>query len=55
MDHSLLTYAATATYRKRIYSASDWPEFRDAVEAQNSFATRPVMLINQKSNLYSQP
>jgi hypothetical protein len=28
---------------KRIYDAKDWPEFRDAVISQNSFADDPVV------------
>ena len=28
---------------RRIYEASDWPQFRDAVNAQNSFVDEPVM------------
>ena len=29
---------------KRIYEAQDWPEFRDAVAAQNAIAEKPVIL-----------
>ncbi len=29
---------------KRIYEATDWPDFRDAVNAQNYFAETPVIL-----------
>ena len=35
-------------YRKRIYDAGDWPEFRDAVSAQNDFAETPVVLKKKK-------
>jgi len=32
---------------KRIYDAKDWPEFRDAVSSQNSFAEHPVVFLIQ--------
>jgi len=32
---------------KRIYDAKDWPEFRDAVTAQNSFTNDPVVFFIQ--------
>lgn len=50
LEKSMLTYRAKATYAKRLYEADDWPEFRSAVEAQNKFATQPVILKSQKSN-----
>ena len=34
--------------RKRIYDAKDWPEFRDAVISQGSFADDPVVFNLQK-------
>jgi len=42
-DH-ILNYAATAVFTKRIYDATDWPEFRAAVEGQNKFGELPVIL-----------
>ena len=39
-----LVYHVKADFRKRIYDAADWPSFRDAVDAQNSFAEHPVIL-----------
>jgi hypothetical protein len=32
---------------KRIYDTKDWPEFRDAVSSQNSFAEHPVVVLIQ--------
>ncbi|MGE5423852.1 MAG: DUF3857 domain-containing transglutaminase family protein [Syntrophothermus sp.] len=39
------------TLGKRVYDASDWPEFRDAVNAQNSFSEKPVIftLVDKKA------
>jgi hypothetical protein len=31
-------------FGKRIYDAADWPQFRDAVSAQNAFAEEPIIL-----------
>ncbi len=36
------------TLGKRIYEAKDWPEFRDAVNAQNNFADNPVIFKEEK-------
>jgi hypothetical protein len=39
-----LTLSEKARYGKRIYDAKDWPQFRDAVNAQLSFIEEPVIL-----------
>lgn len=49
LENNLLTYEAKAVYGKRIYEPADWPEFRNAVEAQNRFATQAIILENQLS------
>lgn len=42
-DHSL-NLSEKAVLGKRIYDAKNWPEFREAVVAQNSFADDPVVI-----------
>lgn len=42
-----LRLSETAQYNKRIYEASEWPEYRKAVELQNQFAENPVVLIRR--------
>ena len=37
-----------AVFGKRIYDAKDWPQFRDAVNAQESFMEEPVILYISK-------
>jgi hypothetical protein len=37
-------YSGIARFNKRIYENTDWPEFRSAVEAQNQFAQKPVII-----------
>ncbi len=39
-----LIFSGQAFYKKRLYEGSDWPEFRSAVEAQNKFAQKPVII-----------
>jgi hypothetical protein len=41
---SSLEFSAKAMFSKRIYEASDWPEFRASVEAQNKFAEKPLVV-----------
>jgi hypothetical protein len=41
-DHTL-TLNEKIVLGKRVYDAKDWPEFRDAVISQNSFADDPVV------------
>jgi hypothetical protein len=41
---SVLTLYEKAVFGKRIYDAKEWPQFRDAVIAQNSFIEEPVIL-----------
>jgi hypothetical protein len=41
-DHTLILNAKIVL-GKRIYDAKDWPEFRDAVISQTSFANDPVV------------
>jgi hypothetical protein len=41
-DHTL-TLNEKIKLGKRIYDTKDWPEFRDAVVSQNSFADDPVV------------
>jgi hypothetical protein len=43
-----LSLNATTFLGKRVYEARDWPEFRDAVAAQNAMADEPVILQIQK-------
>ena len=42
-DHTL-TLKEKIILGKRIYDAKNWPEFRDAVTSQNSFADDPVVI-----------
>ncbi len=51
LQDSLLTYSATAMFSKRVYDATDWPEFRDAVMGQNHFGEQPVIFEMQDSRL----
>lgn len=39
-----LIFSGQALYKKRLYEGSDWPEFRSAVEAQNQFAQKSVII-----------
>ena len=39
-----VTFTGTATFNKRQYEPSDWPDFKAAVEAQNKFAGQPVVI-----------
>jgi hypothetical protein len=50
LQDSLLTYTAKAVFSKRIYEASDWPEFREAVKGQSRFGEQPVILKLQDAN-----
>jgi hypothetical protein len=38
-----LSFSGTARFGKRVYEASEWPEFRSAVDGQNKFADEPVI------------
>jgi len=44
---NLLTFNEKAILGKRIYEASEWPDFRAVVEAQNRFANQPVIFTLQ--------
>ena len=44
LKKNVLTLNEKATFGKRIYDAKDWPQFREAVIAQNSFIEEPVIL-----------
>jgi hypothetical protein len=46
-DH-ILTLTEKIVLGKRIYDAKNWPEFRDAVISQCSFADDPVVFQLQK-------
>ena len=48
IDGNKLTLNEKAQFGKRIYDAKDWPQFRETVNAQNSFIEVPVVL--KKSN-----
>ena len=39
-----VNFSGKAIFSKRVYEAADWPEFRDAVDAQNRFAEQPVIV-----------
>jgi hypothetical protein len=41
---NVLTLKEKAVFGKRIYEANEWPQFRDAVMAQNTFIDEPVIL-----------
>jgi hypothetical protein len=43
MEGSAIHLSEKIIMGKRVYEASDWPQFRDAVNAQNSFGDEPVM------------
>mgnify|MGYP002622598789 CR=1 FL=1 len=44
MDGNVLTFAETVMLGKRVYDASDWTVFRQAVGNQKKLATTPVIL-----------
>ena len=44
LTNGSLIFAGKAAYNKRVYEAGDWPEFKDAVDAQNRFAEQPVVI-----------
>ena len=49
MQGNTLTFEQKASYGKRVYEASDWPDFRNAVLLQNSFsATELIFVKNAK-------
>ena len=39
-----LEFTSKSVFAKRIYEASDWPEFRASVEAQNKFSEKAVVI-----------
>ena len=41
---SSLVYNGEALFNKRVYEASDWPDFRSAVEAQVRLSQKPVVI-----------
>jgi hypothetical protein len=43
LNGNVLTLNEKVVLRKRVYDASDWPEFREVVNAQNSFSEQPVI------------
>ena len=43
LNENTLTFSGTARFGKRVYDASDWPEFRSAVDGQNRFADEAVI------------
>lgn len=43
LNGNILTLNEKIVLGKRIYDAADWPEFRDVVSAQNSYAEQPVI------------
>lgn len=43
LDGNVLHLTEKVVLGKRIYDAADWPEFRDAVSAQNTFSDEPVV------------
>jgi transglutaminase-like putative cysteine protease len=43
LDGNQLVLTEKASFGKRIYDAKDWPQFRDAVNAQISFIEEPVI------------
>ena len=44
LDGNKLTFGETAMFNKRVYEASDWPPFRQAVRNQKVVASTPVIL-----------
>jgi hypothetical protein len=44
LNGNTLEYTSRSVFGKRLYEASDWPEFRAAIKAQNEFAEKPVVL-----------
>jgi hypothetical protein len=44
LNGNTLEYTSKAVFSKRLYDAADWPEFRSAVEAQNRFSEKPLVL-----------
>jgi len=41
---NVLEFTSKAVFSKRIYAATDWPEFRASVEAQNKFSEKAVII-----------
>ncbi len=48
LEGKTLTFGETAMYNKRVYEASDWPPFRQAVANQKKVAATPVILYKNK-------
>jgi hypothetical protein len=44
MTGEAIVFSGKSVFGKRLYDAKDWPEFRDAVEAQNRYADQPVII-----------
>jgi len=44
LNGTTLTLKTRVVLGKRVYESRDWPEFRDAVSAQNSLAEQPVII-----------
>ena len=44
LEGNTLTFGESAMYNKRVYDASDWPAFRQAVRNQKKVASTPVIL-----------
>lgn len=44
LNGNILEFTSKAVFFKRIYEASDWPEFRTSVEAQNKFSEKAVVI-----------
>jgi len=42
--NNALIYSARSTYNKRIYDPADWSDFKSAVDAQNSFMEKAVII-----------
>ncbi len=43
LSGNILTLSEKIVLGKRIYDSADWPEFRETVNAQNSYAEQPVI------------
>ncbi|MCX6287892.1 MAG: DUF3857 and transglutaminase domain-containing protein [Bacteroidetes bacterium] len=44
LNSNTLEFISNAVFSKRIYEASDWPEFKASVEAQNKFSETAVVI-----------
>ena len=44
LNGNILEFTSKAVFGKRIYEASDWPEFKAGVEAQNKFSEKAVVI-----------